>query len=414
MPKLTKRVIDGLKPNPEKDVFVWDEGDGALKGFGVRVKPSGAASYIVQYRNALGRTRRMVIGKVGVRSPDEVRKDAAKALGEREAGKDPSAERHTIRKAMNVSELCDLYLKEVDGHIKASTLAMDKSRIECHVKPLLGRMAVSSLHVEDIERFQAAVAAGKTAKKRKDKGRTGLQRGGKGVAARTVGMLGTIFEFAIRRKLLSENPARAVRKYQDNKRKRFLSHEELKALGQAMRDAEQEAVNTIGLSAIKALLLTGCRKNEILSLPWEWIDTKAGCIRFGDTKSGAQLRPVGCAAVHHFNRTPKNGRWVFPASRGDGHFIGLPRLFQKLCDRAGIGDATLHTLRHTFAAIAAEMGYSELTIAGLLGHSVSGVTARYAHVPDAALVSAADRVSQCISDLLDGKKTGKVIEMKRG
>lgn len=414
MPKLTKRVIDNLKPHPEKDVFVWDEGDGALKGFGVRVKPSGAASYIVQYRNAMGRTRRMVIGKVGVRAPDEVRKDAAAALRAKEQGQDPSAERHAMRNAMIVSDLCDLYVKEVKGHIKDSTLKNDISRIECHVKPLIGRMAISSLRVEDIERLQSAIAAGKTAKKRQDKGRSGLQRGGKGVAARTVGMFGTILEFAMRRKLISENPARAVRKYQDNKRQRFLSHEEIKALGQAIRDADQEAMNATALAAIKTLLLTGCRKSEVLSLPWNWVDTKAGCIRFGDTKSGAQLRPIGCAATNYLQRIPESSQWVFPASRGDGYFIGLPRIFAKLCSKAEIEGATLHVLRHTFAAIAAELGYSELTIAGLLGHSVPGVTARYAHVPDAALVSAADRVSLFIADLLDGKQSGKVIEMKRG
>ncbi len=423
MPRLTKRFIDTLKPSTEnKDEFFWDTGDGSVKGFGVRMKPSGSASYIVQYRNTEGRTRRMVVGKIGVLPPEQARQQAIMKLQEVNKGADPSAERHAIRSSLTVSDLCDLYLKDAEGRIKASTLAMDKSRIECHVKPLLGRMSVKSLRVEDIEMMQTAIAAGKTAKKRKDSGRTGSQKGGKGVAARTVGMFSTILEFARRRKLITENPARDVKKYADNKKRRFLSHEEIRALGVILHNANSDAMNGkpplangTALAAIRALLLTGCRKNEILALPWNWLDLRAKCIRFEDTKSGAQLRPIGCAAIDTLTALPRPSSWVFPASRGDGHFVGLAKVFQRICDKAGIKDCSLHTLRHTFAAIAAEMGYSELTIAGLLGHSVAGVTARYAHVPDAALVSAADRISLIIAGLLDGRtEEQKVIPMRAG
>src|SRR6202012_4951553 len=121
---------------------------------------------------------------------------------------------------------------------------------------------------------------------------------------------------------------------------------------------------------------TGCRKTEILSLPWSWFDEKARCIRFEDTKTGAQLRPIGIAAVWHIASQPermdekkKKIPWIFPADRGTGHFVGLPRVFERLCEQAKLEDVTLHTLRHTFAATAAELGFSELTIAGLLGHT---------------------------------------------
>ena len=414
MAKLTKRFVDTLHPDPTgKDVFVWDTGDGSLKGFGVRIKRSGVASYLVQYRNKEGRTRRLVLGKVGVLTPDDARKAASDKLKSVAGGNDPSAERHSIRKSITVADLCDLYLKDAEGRIKSSTLKMDKSRVECHVKPLLGNLSVRSLTFADIERFQTNIGAGKTAKKRKEKGRSGSLTGGRGVAARTVGMLGTILEFARRRKIIIDNPARGVQKFEDNKHKRFLSFDEITALGSAMRDTiidEKNPGNKTGIAAIRVLLLTGCRKNEILALPWEWFDAKARCIRFGDTKSGAQLRPIGASAVEHLKAQPKceittdeYSPWIFPANRGDGHFIGLPKVFERLCEKAKIKGATLHSLRHTFAACAAELGFSELTIAGLLGHTVSGVTARYAHVADSALLSAADRVASHIARALDGK-----------
>jgi integrase len=412
--KLTKRVVDALRPDPHRDVFKWDAGDGALKGFGVRVKPSGVASYFVQYRNKEGRTRRLVLGRVGELTPNEARQLAADRLKEARRGGDPSAERHAARQAVTVAQLCDLYVADAKGRIKPSTLAMDRSRIECHVKPLIGRRTVGALTRRDIERFQTDVAAGKTAKPRREKGRGGRGSGGRGVAARTIGMLGTILEFAKRHGMIFENPARGVRRFPDNKRRRFLSLEELTAVGEAMREATARGESRTGVAAIRTLLLTGCRRSEVLALPWAWLDTKARCIRFADTKSGAQLRPIGATAAKQMaaQSCHKNSKWIFPADRGDGHFVGLPRVLARLCARAGLKDVTVHTLRHSFAAMAVELGFSELTIAGLLGHSVPGVTARYAHVPDSALVVAADRVSARMAAALDGKARAEVVPMR--
>jgi integrase len=418
MPRLTKRVVDAIQPDrhpdpaQRRDVFVWDSGDGALKGFGLRMKPSGAASYIVQYRNAEGRTRRLAIGKVGTFTPDEARTEARDKLVAAGKGGDPSAERHAARASMTVAELCDLYLVDSARRIKASTLAMDHSRIEQHVKPLLGRQSVRSLTPADIEKMQLDIAAGKTAQKRD--GRGGVTTGGKGVAARTVGMLGAILELGRRRRLISINPARGIRKLPEGRQRRFLSIEEIGKLGTAMHEAEGEGIeNRTGLAAIRLLLLTGLRRMEALALPWEWVDTRGRCIRFADTKSGAQLRPIGAAAVTFLESIPRvdGVRFVFPADRGKAHFVGLPRVLARTCARANLPGVTIHVMRHTFAAAAAEIGFSELTIAGLLGHSVPGVTARYAHVPDRALLAAADQVSARIASALDGEFGTEVVEI---
>jgi integrase len=407
MPKLTKRTVDAITPDPSgKELFVWDQGDGALKGFGVRMLPSGIASYIVQYRNIEGRTRRLVIGRVGVKTPEEARTVATQKLGEVEAGNDPSLDRHAAREAATVNEICDWYLKEAKSggllgrggrKIKSSTLRMDESRITTHVKPLIGRRTVNGLNQNDIAKLQADIIAGKSAKSRK--GRGGVASGGAGVGARTIGMLRTIFEAAHRIKLVKHNPAAGVKKHTEGKHKRFLSLDELVRLGNAM-DTLEATDNRIGLAAIRALLLTGCRRAEILSLPWDWLDAGAKCIRFGDTKSGAQIRPIGESALRHLPAQAGSGHWVFPGEHKDRHFVGLPRVLDRVCAKAELTEVTVHTLRHTYAAVAAGMGFSELTIAGLLGHRVPGVTARYAHVPDSALVSAADQVSAQIAQAL--------------
>lgn len=413
MPKITKRVVDAIRPDSSgRDVFAWDAGDGALKGFGIRMKPSGIASYLIQYRNKEGRTRRLVLGRVGTLTPDEARELAGDKLRKVTKGGDPSAERHAVRKAMTVSELCDWYLKDAKGRIKASTLNMDRSRITEHVKPLIGRRAVTGLTLADIEKLQADIAAGKTAKTRPKNGRRGVTRGGRGVAGRTVGMLSTMLELARRHGVIVINPARGVRRLPDRRRQRFLSFDEITALGTAMREAEAEARSKTGVAAVRALVLTGCRRNEILSLTWECFDENGRCIRFADTKSGAQTRPLGTTAVEFLSQRPTKSDWIFPAARGDGHFVGIARVLEDLCDRANLVDVTPHTLRHTFASVAAEIGFSELTIAGLLGHAARGITQRYSHVPDSALLAAADRVSARIAAALDGREA-KVLPMRR-
>jgi integrase len=410
MPRITKRVVDAIRPDPSgKDVFVWD---GELRGFGVRMKPSGAGAYLIQYRNVEGRTRRLVVGKLGTLTPDEARDLARRKLAAVADGADPSAERHRVREAITVVELCDWYLRDASGHVKATTLAMDKSRIDRHVRPLIGRLTVASLTRADIAKLQADIAAGRTADTEKRKGRGGRTAGGKGVAARTVGMLGTILEFAKGHGVITENPARGVEKYPDGKQRRFLTVGEIGALGTAMRESDESPT---ALAAVRLLLLTGCRRMEVLALRRDEVDARARCLRLADTKSGYQLRAIGAKAVELLGEQPETeSPWVFPGERGEGHFVGLPRVLERLCAKAGLAGITIHVLRHSFAATAAEMGFSELTIAGLLGHSVPGVTARYAHVPDVALVAAADRVAGRIAAALDGEKEGaEVVELRR-
>ncbi len=415
--KITKRLIDGLRPDPaRKDQFLWDR---ELKGFGVRVLTAtgagpmriSSASYLVQYLTPEGRTRRLKLAAVDELTPDEARALAKDKLGEVAKGGDPSADRHKARHAATMAEVCDNYLADAEGRVKASTLAMDRSRIETHVKPLIGRRPAVSLTLEDIERMQTDIALGKTAKARS--GRGGATTGGRGVAARTVGMVHTILEWAKRRRLIAENPAHGARKFPDGRQRRFLTIEEQTRLGEAMRAAFADGENPVALACVRFLLLTGLRRMEALALPWEWVDLRGRCLRLGDSKSGFSIRALGADAsrvLTALERT-EGSPWVFVGADPAKHLVALPKVLERLCVRAGLADVTTHVLRHSYAATAAEMGFSELTIAGLLGHRVAGVTARYAHVGDPALLVAADRVAGRIAAALDGTNGADVINL---
>ncbi|WP_420959314.1 tyrosine-type recombinase/integrase [Brucella sp. IR073] len=395
MPKLTKRIIDALEPSEAGEQYLWDT---ELKGFGVRMMPSGIGSYIIKYRNAEGRQRKMVLGRVGALTPDEARQLARERLAEVFKGNDPSAERARLRQSITVSELCDLYLEDAKPRLKPNTYSVNEGQLRTHIKPLIGNRTVVSLTRADIVKLQADIMAGKTAKKRE--GRGGVTTGGKAAAARAITIFGTVLEFARVGLVVSENVVRGIKKPKAGKKDRFLSYEEIARLGKAMREADDESA--VALAALRFLMLSGCRRMEVLALPVKWLDLDKGSIRFGDTKTGAQIRPIGQSAFAAIAGIESKNGWVFPSERGDGHFVGLPRVLERLCKKAKIEDVSVHVMRHTFASVAADMGYSELTIAGLLGHSVPGVTARYAHVADKALVSAADQVSKKIADTLDG------------
>jgi integrase len=406
MPKLTKRVVDAISPMPGGDVFGWDA---ELRGFGVRVKPSGVKSYLVQYRNAEGRTRRLVLGQHGALTPEEARRLAQQKLAAAARGEDPSAERHAARSGMTVAEVCDWYLEQArKGQIlgrnrrpiKQSTLDLDEGRINAHIKPLIGSRMVRGLTLPDIERVQADILAGKTAKGRT--GRGGLTTGGSGAASRTIGTLRGLLAHATRWKLIERNPAEGVRQIAGKKRDRRLSATELNALGQAIRDSAEDGEHPTAIAAIRFMLLTGFRRMEALGLRRQWVDGEKRVVRFPDTKSGPQVRAIGESAIEVIESQSDAGAsvFVFPADHGSGHFIGVVRVLDRICTRAALSGVTPHVLRHTFASIAGELGFSELTIAALLGHSANGVTQRYIHI-DEALAMAADKVSAEVAGLLD-------------
>jgi integrase len=424
--KLTKRVVDALKaPEPSRvgvkvrEHFAWDR---ELRGFGVQVMPSGLKSFVIQYRAPDGRARRVVIGRYGLMTVEEARKLAHEKLVAASKGLDPVAEEAKAAGLLTVGEVCDWYIAEAEAGrilgrrrrpIKASTLAMDRSRIESHLKPLLGRRPIRSLKLGDIEGAQADIAAGKTSKPRVGS-RGGATTGGEGVAARTMSTLHAIFEHAVRLGLIETNPARGVRRLASTPRERRLSRAEIERLGKTLQAAAEAGEHPTGLAAIRFLLLTGFRRMEGLGLERAWLDEEEGAIRFPDTKSGAQTRVIGQAAVDLLMAQPQTkSSFFFPADWGDGHFIGVVRVLDRVCGMARLADVTPHTLRHTFASLAGDLGFSELTIAALLGHAARGVTQRYIHI-DEAVQMAADRVAGEMSDILDGRAPPPRARLRRG
>ncbi|KFL45908.1 putative integrase [Sphingobium sp. ba1] len=404
--KLNKRSIDALKPPEEKQVVLWDS---EIRGFGVRVLPSGLKTFIIQYRNAEGIKRRVNIGRFGVITAEQARDLAKIKLGTVAAGEDPADDARRARNEMNVAELCDWYLTEAHAGrilgrrnrpIKESSLAMDESRIRTHIKPLLGKRIARHLTIADVEAMQNDVATGQTKKPRTD-GRGGKATGGPGVAARCLATLQAILGHAKHKGLLAEHPTKGAKKLAGNKKTRRLSVAEIEALGKAIAYAEQQGVSQTGIAVIRLLLLTGYRREEGQAMQRSWVYPMGGFVAFPDTKTDGQIRAIGPEAIKLIVAQPQiaGNPYVFTATTGDGPFTAVSACLQRVCGFAGISDVTPHVLRHTFASIAAELGFSELTIRAMLGHASQNVTQDYIHV-DEALKLAVRRTSDEIAKLL--------------
>jgi integrase len=407
--RLTKRTVEAA-PRREAEYFLWDSD---LAGYGLRVWPSGRRTYVVQYRvhgGRGGRQRRLTLGTFPALLPDRARDRAAEVLAGARLGSDAADERDKARTAATVAQLIDLWLREA-AHINRRTGALrteanvagEEGRIEAHIKPLLGMKRLTELCRGDIERFRDQIARGVTKGDRKTRlrGRARV-RGGAGTATRTVRLLSSILAFGVDRGLLSDNPCRGVRLSPGRSMNRFLSAAELRQLGIALEAARADGAAPPGVDIIRLLALTGARKNEIAGLCWSEVDLAGECLRLVASKTGAKVIPLAPAALAILSGLDRHAatQWVFPASRGAGHFVNTGKVWEDVRARAGLVGVRLHDLRHTYASFGASGGFGLPVIGALLGHRQPATTARYAHLADDPLKRAANRIGGQIDDAL--------------
>lgn len=395
--RITKRIVDALSADGT-DRFLWDSD---VLGFGLRISPAGKLVYILQYRLD-GRQRRFKIGTHGSPwTPETARAEAQSLLGKVVDGIDPQEEKIAERKQHTVAELCDNYLEEGLYAAKDSSIRQARNNIENHIKPLIGSRRASKIVRADIEQLLRDIAAGKTRRSR----RTGYRslsrvRGGKGAANQAVTTLSAVLGFAVTRGLRLDNPAIGVKKFPGKKMERFLSPAELARLGEALAAAASLGVESVyAIAALRLLILTGCRKNEILQLKRVHIDTYHRCLRLPDSKTGAKIVHLGAPAMRIIAGIPQvvGNPYLLPGKKDGTHVTDLQAVWVRIRKTAGLEDVRIHDLRHSFASIGASTGDSMLIIGALLGHRSAKTTERYTHLSDHPLKSAAERISDEIA-----------------
>jgi integrase len=204
------------------------------------------------------------------------------------------------------------------------------------------------------------------------------------------------------RGLRADNPARGARLLTTQRRERFLSFAEIGRVGEALSKLEADGENPTAIAAIRLLLLTGCRRGEIIGLQWKWVDFERRCIRLPDSKAGAKTVPLGDPAVDLLRSIPaiEASECVFPASRGSGHIAGLRSVWAKVRKLADLRGLRIHDLRHSFASVAVSGGESLYIVGKILGHRQARTTEVYAHLAPDPVQAAADRAARKISEAL--------------
>lgn len=385
MTKLTKRGIEALEPR-DKDYFIWDS---ELSGFGIRVFPTGRKQFVVQYR--FGRiSRRMSLGRFGAITPDQARGLALEALVALRKDIDPVAEKRARRDALLVKELAERFDQEhIAVHLKASTAKEYRRNLKLFILPAIGHLRIIDVTRADISKYHH------------DWRHRPYQ------ANRNLEIISKMFNLAELWGLRPDgtNPRRHIKKYPEKKRERYFSAGELQAIGRVLGEMEEERIELpSAIAAIRLLLFTGCRLNEIMTLKWEHVDNLEHALRLPDSKTGAKVVHIGEAAVSVLQAIEQvhDNPFVIVGRKPGSHLTDLQPFWQRVRGRAGLKDARIHDLRHTFASVAVSHGQSLPMIGKLLGHSQVQTTARYAHLANEPVLVAANDVSALIEHQLGG------------
>jgi integrase len=389
--KLTKRVVDAVTPPVSGEVNLWDS---EVPGFSLRVRATGSRVYVAVYRNEEHRKRRVTLGRHGRLTVEQARELARQIFAAAARGEDPAEQRQDRRSAPTLSELAERYL---DQHArpkkKPSSVLADERILGHYVLPMLGRRKVADIGLKDVADLHHAM------------------RGKPFLANRMLALLSKMFNLAGRWGLClpGSNPCRGIERFREKRRERFLSAAEISRLG-AVLD-EEEPTEPFVVLAIRLLLLTGARRDEVLTLRWSEVDVERGALRLADSKTGAKSIPLGPAVLALLSAAPRiaGNPYVIPGRRTGGRLVGLHRPWSRIRERAGLGDLRLHDLRHSFASIGAAAGLGLPILGSILGHKSHATTARYAHLADDPRRAAAARISDEISAALSGRSPGGVI-----
>ena len=376
---ISKRTV-GKLPVAEKEAVYWDR---ELLGFGVRVYPNGTKVYVVQTR-AGGKSKRIAVGRHGVISPDQARRKAAQMIVRIKAGEDPNPEATKKPSGPTVAELAERYLVEhVQVRCKPRTVEACRWLVKKFVLPDLGNMAIYEVereHISDLHHKHR---------------NTPYQ------ANRILEVVRKMFNLAEGWGLRKDgsNPCRHVQKYKEKKRERFLSDDEFHKLGQVLNEIEAEGPEIrSAVTAIRLLMLTGCRLNEVQTLRWEDVDLEAAELRLRDGKTGARMVPLSATAVSVLSALPRpdDNPWVIVGKKPGAHLTDLQHPWRRIRARAGLEDVRIHDLRHSFASRALALGESLPMIGKLLGHTQVQTTARYAHLANESVKASGSRVGDSI------------------
>ena len=379
---LSKRIVDAL-PVTDRESVYWDR---ELPGFGVRVHPSGSKVYMVHKRSG-GKSRRVTIGQHKVWSLDDARREAGEIIARLRKGDKPGrpGADSPFATGPTIGELAEQYMTvHVAVRCKPTTARSCRHILDKFLLPEFGARRLGEITPNQVATLHYRLRE------------TPI------MANQVISLLSRLFHKAAAAgdAPAGGNPCRFIQKYPTRSRERFLSEREFERLGTVLRELETaRKISTSPAAALRLLMLTGCRRNEILTLRWEHVDLEHDELRLRDAKTGARavpLSPTARRVVTELPRQPDNP-WVFPGRKPGTRMGNLNASWQVVRKEAGLEDVRIHDLRHSFASRALALGESLPMIGKLLGHRQVQTTARYAHLARHSVKAAAGRIEDSLA-----------------
>ena len=387
--KLTKRAVEALQAATSTFV-VWDT---ELKGFALKVAPTGRKTYLLSYRSkSTGTERRPGIGTHGAITTEQARDIARRWLFNIANGEDPSLDRKELSKAPTVEDLCRRFMSEHSQHHNKPRTRYNYQRlIDRFILPAIGRRKVREIRREHVQQLHAQASG------------TPYQ------ANRLLGLVSVLMRKAELWGYRPDNtnPRLHIEKNKEHKRQTTLTAHQLVNLGAILNSEEDISKELPSVPhAIWLLLLTGCRMSEILTLKWEYIDFDHACIRFPDSKTGAKIIPINSSAMRLLNRISRTDKnpYVVPGKKLGHHLVNLEKPWRRIRKKAGLSAIRLHDLRHTFGSMLAAQGHQMPMIAKLLGHSQLQTTARYIHLAPDPVKDATNKIGTTMDQLIGANR----------
>ena len=362
---LTDARVKALKPRKS----AYDTRDGKLACFGVRVLPSGRKRFFVHCQHRGERVWK-IVGDASSMSVAEARSRAGEMLAAIRRGEDaPRDPDETLFEAV-----AETVFRCYERTWKVRTLEVNRGYLRQQILPRFSGRPIADIDRREVRNWFASLRATPVA------------------ADRSMPVLSVIMREAEAMGLRPEgsNPCRRIPRYRRKGRERFLSDDEIRRLSAVL--AAHAGRQPLQVALVRLLLLTGCRKSEILTLRWS--DYREGRLFLRDSKTGPRTVWLSSPARNVLDGIERTGRWIFPAPRTGGpQGRGwLDHFWSGIRAEANLRDVRLHDLRHTHASIALREGETVLAIGRLLGHRNAETTLKYTHPADAMLMDAAETV----------------------
>lgn len=362
---------------------LWDK---EVRGFFARKNANGSVSFILKTR-VKGRQRKITLGKLGTVTVEKARDLARDYAFSARKGIEPTA-RVSVPPAPSLKDAIASFIEIYGVRLKPRTKEEYQRMLTAHVLPRFKTKLIKDITRDDVRSLHEQM------------GQT--QRNANNVLT----ALSRLMTWAIERKWRDDNPCKGVTRYKEKERNRYLSAEEARRLGDALRQVAQDgSENPYVIAALWLIVFTGARRNEVLTLKWDYVDTDRRILNLPDSKTGPKailLNEFAIGVLESVQRVEGNP-YVFVGHIGGQHLVNIAKPWERIRSLAKLPGLRLHDLRHSFGNRAIDAGGSTRVLGVLLGHAEEETTRRYAHVSDSRALQLVNETGKLIAESMQPK-----------